>query len=131
EEYLAKVGINYSFPSANSVPNNKRSFEEMMIRFGEKYPDRGLMLVVDELLDYLRSRKDQELILDLTFLREIGEVCKDLKFRFVAGVQEMLFDTPRSSLVAEPVRRVQARFEQVRIARQDIKHVVAERLLKK
>ena len=35
--------------------------------------------MVDELLDYLRTRKDQELILDLNFLREIGEVCKDLR----------------------------------------------------
>ncbi len=42
---------------------------------------------MDELLDYLRSRKDQELILDLIFLREIGEVCKNLSFRFFAGVQ--------------------------------------------
>ena len=32
-----------------------------------------MLLVVDELLDYLRSRRDQELVLDLTFLRELGE----------------------------------------------------------
>ena len=37
----------------------------------------GLLLVVDELLDYLRSRQDQKLVLDLNFLREIGEVCRE------------------------------------------------------
>ncbi len=76
-------------------------------------------------------RKDQELILDLNFLREIGEVCKDLRFRFIAGVQEAIFDSPRFSFVADSIRRVKDRFEQVLIARKDVKFVVAERLLKK
>ena len=87
--------------------------------------------MVDELLDYLRTRKDQELILDLNFLREIGEVCKDLKFRFIAGLQEAIFDSPRFSFVSDSIRRVKDRFEQILIARKDVKFVVAERLLKK
>ena len=131
EEHLAEMGVSYSFPPADKVPNNKRAFEDMMTAFGQKYPDHGLLLVVDELLDYLRTRKDQELILDLNFLREVGEVCKDLKFRFIAGVQEAIFDSPRFSFVADSVRRVKDRFEQILIARRDVKFVVAERLLKK
>src|SRR5690606_15793795 len=84
EEHLAAMGIRYTFPDASQIPNNKRAFEEMMAAFHQAYPDHGLLLVVDELLDYLRSRRDQELILDLNFLREVGEVCKDLRFRFMA-----------------------------------------------
>ena len=131
EEHLAAMGVSYAFPPADKVPNNKRAFEEMMTAFHQEYPDHGLLLVVDELLDYLRTRKDQELILDLNFLREIGEVCKDLHFRFIAGVQEAIFDSPRFSFVADSIRRVQDRFEQILIARKDVKFVVAERLLKK
>ena len=131
EEHLAVMGVSYSFPPADKVPNNKRAFEEMMAIFHQEYPDHGLLLVVDELLDYLRTRKDQELILDLNFLREIGEVCKDLRFRFIAGVQEAIFDSPRFSFVADSIRRVKDRFEQILIARKDVKFVVAERLLKK
>lgn len=131
EEHLAAIGVSYSFPSLAKVPNSKRAFEEMMAAFGKKYPDHGLLLVVDELLDFLRSRKDQELILDLNFLREIGEVCRDLRFRFIAGVQEAIFDSPRFSFVADSIRRVKDRFEQILIARKDVKFVVAERLLKK
>ncbi|HEC62274.1 MAG TPA: ATP-binding protein [bacterium] len=131
EEHLASMGVSYSFPSTSEVSGNKRSFEEMMSAFHQKFPDHGLLLAVDELLDYLRTRKDQELILDLNFLREIGEVCKDLRFRFMAGVQEAIFDSPRFSFVADSIRRVQDRFEQILIARKDVKFVVAERLLKK
>ncbi len=131
EEHLAAMGVSYSFPPADKVPNNKRAFEEMMTAFHQEFPDHGLLLVVDELLDYLRTRKDQELILDLNFVREIGEVCKDLRFRFIAGVQEAIFDSPRFSFVADSIRRVKDRFEQILIARKDVKFVVAERLLKK
>ncbi len=131
EERLEDMGVNYSFPSADQVSNNKRSFEEMMTAFHREFPDHGLLLVVDELLDYLRTRRDQELILDLNFLREIGEVCKDLRLRFMAGVQEAIFDSLRFSFVADSIRRVRDRFEQVLIARKDVKFVVAERLLKK
>jgi hypothetical protein len=131
EEHLSKFGVSFTFPSAASITNNKRAFEDMMTSFHEKYPDQGLLLVVDELLDYLRSRKDQELILDLNFLREVGEVCKDLQFRFIAGLQEAIFDSLRFSFVAESLRRVKDRFEQILIARSDVKFVVAERLLRK
>jgi hypothetical protein len=131
EEHLESMGVEYEFPSAAKVSNSKRAFEEMMKAFDTKYPDQGLLLVVDELLDFLRTRKDQELILDLNFLREIGEVCKDLRFRFIAGVQEAIFDSPRFSFVADSIRRVKDRFDQVLIARKDVKYVVAERLLRK
>ncbi|HAT8643599.1 DUF6079 family protein [Legionella pneumophila] len=131
EQSLEKLNVNYIFPETKTITSHKRPFEDMMAKFGEVYPEQGLLLVVDELLDYLRTRKDQELILDLNFLREIGEVCKDLRFRFIAGLQEAIFDSPRFAFVAESIRRVKDRFEQILIARNDVKFVVAERLLKK
>ncbi len=131
EERLDALGVSFTFPGASEVSGSKRAFEEMMAAFHRAYPDHGLLLVVDELLDYLRSRKDQELILDLNFLREIGEVCKDLRLRFIAGVQEAIFDSPRFAFVADSIRRVKDRFEQVLIARRDVKFVVAQRLLRK
>ena len=131
EEHLAGLGVGYRFPSTDQVSGNKRAFEDMMSAFHERFPNHGFLLVVDELLDYLRTRKDQELILDLNFLREIGEVCKSLRFRFIAGVQEAIFDSDRFSYVADSIRRVKDRFEQVLIARRDVQFVVARRLLRK
>jgi hypothetical protein len=131
EDYLERIDVDYSFPAADTITNHKGAFEDLMVAFSEVYPDQGLLLVVDELLDYLKTRKDQELVLDLNFLREIGEVCKNLRFRFVAGVQEALFDSQRFAHVAESLRRVHERFEELLIARKDIKFVVAQRLLKK
>jgi len=131
EDGLTRIGVSYEFPSTSDRHENKSALQEMMAAFQAVHPDRGLVLLLDELLDYLRSRADQALSLDLSFLRELGEVCKGSRFRFIAGVQESLFDNPRFQFVADTLRRVKDRFEQVRIARDDVAFVVAERLLKK
>jgi len=133
EEYLASINVHYEFPRADRISNHMRAFEDMMKAFHEIYPDHGLLFVVDELLDFLRARteKGEAIILDLNFLREVGEVCKDLRFRFIAGVQEAIFESHRFQHVADSIRRVKDRFEQILIARSDVKFVVAERLLKK
>lgn len=131
EAFLENHGISYSFPPADKVVNNKAAFEEMMAAFHDAHPNQGVLLVVDEFLEFLRSRKDHDLVLDLSFLREIGEVTKHLRFRFVAGVQEAIFDSSRFQHVADSLRRVNERFTQLLLARQDVSFVVAERLLKK
>jgi hypothetical protein len=131
QEAMEEWGCPFIFPAADKVRENKSAIEDMMAVFNKKYSDHGLLLVVDELLDYLRSRKDQELILDLGFLRELGEVCKDLRFRIMAGVQEAIFDSQRFAHVADTLGRVKDRFQQVKIVTTDVKFVVSQRLLQK
>ena len=74
EVALARWGTPYTFPPADQVTNNQDLIVAAMAAFQERYPDQGILLVVDELLDYLRSREQRALILDLGFLRELGEV---------------------------------------------------------
>ncbi len=131
ERWLNDHDIDYEFPPYDQVTSNKDDFQEMMAAFEGKFGDHGLLFVLDELLDYLRGRDQQALIRDLGFLREMGEVCKTTRFRFIAGVQETLFDNPRFQFVADSLKRVSQRFEQVLIVREDIAYVVSRRLLKK
>jgi Family of unknown function (DUF6079) len=128
---LERHGVSFSFPDSGTITNNKDGLIDMMGAFEAAYPGLGLLFVLDELLDYLRGRRDAELIHDLQFLREVGEVCSTIRFRFVAGVQEALFDNPRFANVASDMTRVKDRFSQVRIAREDVAFVVQERLLRK
>jgi Family of unknown function (DUF6079) len=131
ENGLKRLGVDFAFPSLEKVSNTKDSLVDMMAAFEQVEPERGLLFVLDELLDYLRSRRDAELILDLAFLREIGEISRSTRFRFIAGIQEALFDNPRFASASDAIRRVRDRFEQVRISREDVAYVVQERLLKK
>ena len=129
--YLQSIGVNYEMPELSQVLSNKDELVRLMAAFHETYPDHGFLLIIDELLDYLRSRKEQELMLDLNFLRAMGEITQSTRFRFMTGVQEMLFDNPRFAFVAEQLRRVKERTVQAIIAREDIEFVVSQRLLKK
>ncbi|MDP3984519.1 MAG: DUF6079 family protein, partial [Acidimicrobiia bacterium] len=131
QDGLAKLGVNFAFPDAEKVTNNKDGLADMMAAFEARYPDQGLLFVLDELLDYLRTLKDTDLVLALSFLREVGEISRTTRFRFIGGIQEAIFDNPRFANVADSVRRVKDRFEQVRISREDVAFVVQERLLKK
>ncbi|MGA2014345.1 MAG: DUF6079 family protein, partial [Solirubrobacteraceae bacterium] len=128
---LAARGVAFEFPPIDKVTNTKDSLVDMMAAFEAVYPDQGLLFVLDEMLDYLRGRKDAELIQDLAFLREVGETSKNTRFRMIGGLQESLFDNPRFSGAADAIRRVKDRFDQVRIAREDVAFVVRERLLPK
>ncbi len=131
EKHLNDMGVTFHFPSMEKASNNKDLLIDMMREFQKVFPGYGLLVAMDELLDYLRGRKDQQLALDLNFLRELGEACEISPFRFIAGIQESLFDSPRFQFAADSIRRVKARFEQVRIVREDMAYVVSRRLLAK
>jgi hypothetical protein len=131
ENALERWGTPYAFPAADHTANNKDPLIAAVAAFQQRYPEQGILLVVDELLDYLRTREERALILDLGFLRELGEVAAQCPFRFLGGLQETLFDSPHFAFVAGQLRRVRDRFELVRIVREDIAHVVSHRLLRK
>lgn len=131
ENDLAQRGITYKFPDAANITNNKTSLQAMMAAFEEKYSERGYLLVIDELLDYLRTRKEHDLMLDLGFLRELGEFIKNSRFRLICGIQEQLFENPSFSFVSKSLNRVKDRFEQVIIRKEDTSYVVSERILGK
>ncbi|GER78906.1 conserved hypothetical protein [Candidatus Denitrolinea symbiosum] len=131
QEGLKKLGVSVHFPSMDEAPNAKDLLIDAMTAFQKKYPGQGLLVVIDELLEYLLGRKERELIMDLAFLREIGETCAVSDLRFVAGIQESLFDNPRFQFAADSIRRVRDRYQQVRIVREDVAFVVSRRLLAK
>lgn len=131
ERGLKARGVEFRFPAADRATNTKDALADMMAAFEAVHPAKGLLFVLDEMLDFLRARRDAELIQDLSFLREVGEFCRASRFRFISGIQEAIFDNPRFRGVADAVRRVRDRFEQVRIAREDVAFVVEERLLRK
>lgn len=132
EQDLAKHGITFKFPDANMITNNKDALLDMMAAFAEKYgDDRGYLIVVDELLDYLKTRKDNELMADLGFMRELGEIIKSTRFRMISGVQEALFDNSAFRQVSSSLLKMKDRFEQVLIRSEDIAYVAQNRVLRK
>lgn len=81
ELFLEKNGVSYSFPPADKVVNNKSAFEEMMAAFAEVHPNHGVLLVVDEFLEFLRSRKDHDLVAAHGFREEMGQTLPECTTR--------------------------------------------------
>lgn len=132
EKQLVALGVQFHFPPMDqATSSNKQLLIDMMVEFNKRYPGKGLLIALDELLDFLRARDDRQLVMDLNFLREVGEACEVAPLRFITGIQEALFDNPRFQFAADSIRRVRARFDQLSIVREDLAYVVSRRLLAK
>jgi len=131
EQDLASRGITYKFPDVSNITNNKDALVTMMATFANRYGDKGYLIIVDELLDYLKGRKDNELMQDIGFMRELGEIIKSTRLRFISGIQEVLFENPTFHNVSNSLLKMKDRYEQALIRTEDIAYVVKQRILHK
>ena len=131
EDDFANRGIAYTVPNLDNVRDNARLIKEVMQAFQSKYSDKGYLIVIDELLSYLTSRDERQIVLDLAFLQSMAEMCSKSKLRLICGVQEKVFDNPRFSFVSETLKKVGDRFTQIIITKEATSYVVSERILKK
>ncbi|MCQ2258857.1 MAG: DUF6079 family protein [Bacteroidaceae bacterium] len=124
-------GINYSI-AADSKGMYKDRLNRMMAQFEEVFPSKGLMIVIDEMLEYLKGRaSDDRLNRDLSVLRALGEFSDRTKFRMVFGVQEQIYNVPQFQYAAKMLQHANDRYRQIPITKQDVQFVVQERLLHK
>jgi hypothetical protein len=130
EKHLAKWGVDYKFPAVDRLTNHKDAIEAMLAAVEEKHPGKGVLVVVDELLDYLKGM-GAGAIDAFNFLRELGEASGNGRFRFIAGVQESLISSPNFGFLADLIKKISARFVEVWITREDLAFVVETRLLGK
>lgn len=131
EDDFKARGIDFTMPDFSTVRDPKQLIRDIMKAFASKYAERGYLIVVDEFFSYLSSRDERQIVLDLEFLRALGEMCSKSRMRVIFGVQEKIFDNPRFSFVSESLRRVGDRFSQVIITKEATSYVVSERILKK
>ena len=131
EDDFASRSIDYEVPDLDNVRDNSRIIKEAMTKFQEKYPGKGYLIVIDELLSYLTSRDERQIVLDLAFLQSMAEMCSKSRLRVICGVQEKVFDNPRFSFVSETLKKVGDRFTQIIITKEATAYVVSERILKK
>lgn len=130
ENFLNSINVDFHF-DPDSKDTYKEQLQQMMAAFEEVYPDKYLLIVIDELLEYLRSRSAMEVNGDLMTLRQMGEMCDGSRFKVIYGVQEQLYRDPMLAPAADTLNKVQARFDEVLITKEDVAFVVKNRLLKK
>ena len=130
ERLLEKKGIAYRFDNGSNF-SWKEQIQAMMADFEARFPDKHLLIVIDELLEYLKGRKPTELNYDLMLLRQLGEACDNARFKLLFGVQELLYRSPEFQHQAEMLNKIEDRYADLIITKEDVSFVVKERLLKK
>lgn len=130
ERYLKKDGISFEFDD-DSLFSWKELIQQMMAEFEQKYRNHHFLIVIDELLEYLKGRRPNELHNDLMLLRQLGEACDNSRFKLMFGVQELLYRSPEFQFQADMLNKIADRYADLIITKEDVSFVVKERLLKK
>jgi len=131
ESYFDGVGISFSF-EGHGVLTYADKLKLMMAEFEDQFPDKGFLLVIDEMLAYLKGRSTPEkLNQDLQVLQALGQACDSSKFKFVFGVQEMIYHSPEFQFAADMLQKVNDRYRDIKITKEDVAYIVKNRLLSK
>lgn len=130
ERHLHKCGVDYKFDNDSNF-SWKELVQQMMAEFEVKFPSQHFLVVIDELLEYLKGRKPSELHNDLMLLRQLGEACDNSRFKLMFGVQELLYRSPEFQFQADMLNKIEDRYADLIITKEDVSYVVKERLLKK
>lgn len=132
DKSLAEFGVDYSIQADNTMDPYSVKLSKMMGYFEAKYPDKGLMIIIDEMLAYLKGRSaSAKLNRDLAVLQALGQSSDHSKFRMVFGVQELIYNAPEFQFAANMLQKVNDRSRQIVITKQDVQYVVQHRLLRK
>ncbi|MDM8557035.1 DUF6079 family protein [Desulfococcaceae bacterium HSG7] len=94
-------------------------------------PATGLLVIMDEVSDFLAQKQPHLIDRDFQFLRIIGQVCQDLDLMAVIAMQEDIYSSPRFKTIAAQESRVSERFQNIIIHKEAMKKVIAERIVPK
>ena len=132
DKALVKWGVNYSISDDNTPATYSEKLQLMMAAFEEVYPDKGFMLVIDEMLSYLKGRSEpSKLNRDLAVLQALGQMSDRTHFRMVFGVQELIYRSPEFQFARDMLGRVNERYLDLTIQKEDVQFIVQQRLLQK
>ena len=132
DKFLASLGVDYSLTNDTSFENNDVKLQNMMAAFEEQYPDKGMLLVIDEMLAYLKGRSGPDkLNRDLQVLQALAQISNQTKFRIAFGVQEMIYNAPEFQFAREMLLHVNDRYRPLTITKEDVKYIAQKRMLNK
>jgi hypothetical protein len=132
DKFLRSIGVDYSISEDRSPENNDTKLMKMMAAFEEKYPDKGFLLVIDEMLAYLKGRSGSDkLNRDLQVLQALAQISNQSKFRIAFGVQEMIYSAPEFQFAKEMLLHVNDRYRELTITKEDVKFIAQKRMLNK
>ncbi|CFX06363.1 AAA+ ATPase domain [Syntrophomonas zehnderi OL-4] len=129
-QLAAKYAIDIEFKT-EGVVDHKKNILDLLDKIKADDPSRGLIVIMDEISDFLKQKDKEKITRDMQFMRVLGQVAQSSDFTFIGAMQEHIFSNPKYVDEAESFGRVSERFQVITIKREDIKRVIARRVLNK
>jgi hypothetical protein len=126
EKYSIKLELNL-----DGIVDHKKMVLKILDIIKKDDSQRGLVVVIDEISDFLKQKSKEKIQRDVQFLRVLGQVANNSDFMLIGAMQEQIFSNPKYVDEAESFGRVSERFQIITIHREDIKRVIARRVLSK
>jgi len=127
-----KIKYNIQIPSFKEEDyNHKDNINSIVTLLKQHDPDAGLLVVIDEVSDFLSQKQLHEINRDLQFLRVVAQVCQDTDLLLVTSMQEDVYSSPKFKHIAEQETRISERFQNIQIHRENVKQVIAQRIVPK
>ena len=97
----------------------------------QKDPSKGLLVVVDEVSDFLQAKESFKIKRDFQFLEVVAKVCQDQDILMAISMQEDIYSSPKLANIAGDEARISERFQNIIIRREAVKQVIAQRIVSK
>ena len=131
ENYFKEIDVIFSFDGHGPITYEQK-LKKMMAEFEDKFPDKGFLIVIDEMLSHLRGRSaSDKLAQDLQVLQAFGQCANSSKMKFMFGVQVELFKESSFQTQSTMLSQVSDRYKVVEILKEDVAFIVKSRLLNK
>lgn len=125
-----KYGIKIDVKTSGAI-DHKKNIQSILDKIKQGAPTRGLVVLTDEISDFLKQKTKESINRDVQFLRVLGQTAQACDFMFIGAMQEHIFSNPKYVDEAESFGRVAERFQLITITREDIKRVISKRVLNK
>jgi len=111
--------------------NFKDHLADIIACLKEKDPTKGLLVVVDEVSDFLQAKQSFQIKRDFQFLRVVAQVCQDQDLLLAISMQEDIYSSPKLKDIAGDEARISERFQNIIIRREAVKKVISQRIVPK
>jgi len=91
----------------------------------------GLLVMIDEVSDFLGQKPIHLIKRDLQFLKTVAQVCQSEDLLLVTSMQEDIYTSPRFKEIAGQEARISERFQDIHIHKEDVKNIIAQRIVPK
>lgn len=111
--------------------NIKDHLVSIIEKLKETDPSKGLLVIVDEVSDFIQSKESYQIKRDFQFLRVVAQVCQANDMLLVTSMQEDIYSSPKLKNIAADEDRISQRFQNIIIRREAVKQVIAQRIVAK